>query len=296
MTPESTDCMTTFLLENTDIRGAHVRLTQVWQRVLAHRLYPPAIRRALGQLTAFAALLSARLKTPTRITLQAQGKGLVPLVVVDLSLERELRAVAQRRDEAIPIADDAELRELLGEAAQLALIMELPATHTPYISIVPWEGTTLNDALEAFLAQSDQQPTRLWLSADDQTAAGLMIQKLPTADEKDPDGWRRTVLLAETLRETELVQLDASTLLTRLFAEETIRAFPSVPIIPYDRVEPERIQRLLRLIGRDEVEAMLAEQGVVEIHDELSGHTYRLERNEALAAFANDLPSSPRIH
>lgn len=296
MRSESTDCVTPFLLENSDIRGAHVRLTHVWQRVLAGRRYPVAIRRALGQLAAFAALLAARLKTPTRITLQAQGKGLVPLVVVDLSPERELRAVAQRRDDAIPIADDAELRQLLGEAAQLALILELPATHTPYISIVPWEGETLNDALETFLSQSDQQPTRLWLSADDQTAAGLMIQKMPSSDEKDPDGWHRAALLAQTLSEVELLRLDAAPLLTRLFAEETVRAFPPVPILPFDRIEPERIQRLLRLIGRDEVEAMLDERGVVEIHDELSGHTYRLDRSEALAAFANDLPSSPRIH
>jgi len=292
----SVDGVTPFLLETADIRGAHVRLSATWQWVVRGRRYPAAIRNALGELAAFAALLSARLKNPTRITLQAQGRGLVPLWVVDLSPDRELRAVAQQRDEAIPIADDTPLRTLLGDDAQLAVILELPAMVKPYVSLVPWVGERLAHALEAFLTQSEQQPTRLWLAADEEVVAGLWLQKLLTADGKDPDGWSRVTLLAQTVSRDELLKLESAPLLRRLFAEEEVRLFDPIAIHPFERREPERIERLLRLIGREEVEAMLAEKGFVEIRDELSGHTYRLNRSEALAPFTHDLPTSPHIH
>lgn len=286
--------VTPFLIESADVNGGVVCLPALWQQLIAPRTYPPAIVAALGALAAFAALLAARVKTPTRITLQAQGNGPVPLWVVDLSAERELRAMAQRKEPALPLADNAPFAELLGEG-QLALILELPATRIPYTSLVPYQGQTLAAALEAFLAQSDQRDSRLWLAADATAVGGLLLQRLPSALPHDPDGWRRVTLLVDTVQQEELLTCPAPQLLQRLFAEERVRVFEPVAIHAFRRHEPARIAALLRLLGRVEIEQLADESGMIEIHDELSGHTYRLHREEALAALAADAVSPARL-
>jgi len=291
----SVDGVTPFLIESANVQGAHVHLGSVWRALIAARHYPQPIVAALGQLAAFAALLSARLKHPTRITIQAQGKGPVPLWVVDLSAQRELRAMAQRRDPALPLADSTPFAELLGENGQLALIMDLPATHTPFVTLFPYQGKELSDALETFIAQSDQRDTRLLLAADNEAAAGILLQKLPDATSEDPDGWQRVTLFANTTQPDELRLLTAQQLLHRLFAAEQVRTYPIVAILPYQRLDPQRIHALLRLLGREEVEQLINETGAIEIHDELSGQTYRLTRAEAYAALATDADSSNRV-
>jgi len=90
-----------------------------------------------------------------------------------------------------------------------------------------------------------------------------------------------------------LYTLDATTLLARLFPEEDVRVYPARAVThdyPEDR---EKIATMLRGLGQSEVESILAEQGEIVIHDELSNHEYRFSAAEALALFG---PDSPTLH
>ncbi|MFC4486312.1 Hsp33 family molecular chaperone HslO [Tepidiphilus baoligensis] len=285
------DAVQPFLIDNADIRGAHVRLVDAWQGILARRNDPPAVQRLLGELAAFAAMIAARLKDPTRITFQAQGEGPVSLLVVDLGPDRNLRAFARYEPDRAP-RPDADARELLGEA-QLQMVLDLPVSKEPYVSIVPWNGQTLRDTLEAFLAQSEQQPARLWLAANEHAAAGLLLQKLPSADEKDPDGWNRLTRLADTVTEPELLALDAPELLSRLFPEERVRLFTALGIAHEVKPNEAAVIRMLRLLGRKEVEAQLERDGEILVRDELGGLEYRFTRDDLPRIFTEDDGAAP---
>jgi molecular chaperone Hsp33 len=50
-----------FLLEELDIRGAVVRLDEVWQAMLRGRDYAPALASLLGQTSAVAAIVAGYL-------------------------------------------------------------------------------------------------------------------------------------------------------------------------------------------------------------------------------------------
>jgi molecular chaperone Hsp33 len=105
----------------------------------------------------------------------------------------------------------------------------------------------------------------------------LFVQKLPGADAKDLDGWSRVQQLAHTVREDELLGLDAEQILRRLFAEEDIRLFEARPVTHDWPADPDKIAEMLRALGEDEVRAVLAEHGEVVVHDDLSNHTYRFD-------------------
>ncbi|MDV7399603.1 Hsp33 family molecular chaperone HslO, partial [Arthrospira platensis SPKY1] len=77
-TPDSFVCR--FLLENLDIRGAFVRLDDVWQALQHDRNYPAPVAELLGQMCAVVAVIAGNLKQPGRLTFQVQGQGPVSML------------------------------------------------------------------------------------------------------------------------------------------------------------------------------------------------------------------------
>jgi len=279
---ENFNSATRFMFEELDIRGALVQLSGTWQTMLRERGYPPPVESLLGEMAAVAALIGGNLKTPGRLTLQAQGSGAVSLLVVDCNEQLQLRGMAKWRGDTTP--SDATPRQLLGDG-RLLLSLQHDAASQPYQSSVPLTGTSIAEIFEHYLAQSEQQPARLWLSADSHHAAGMFLQTLPVGsverpeaehgdDEGDNDGWNRVQLLAATLRPGELL-LPAAVLLPRIFPEETLRLFEPRPVFHHCPRDEDKVRGMLATLGRPEIESILAEQSQIVIRDDICNQEYR---------------------
>ncbi len=267
-----TDQTQRFLLENLDIRGAWVRLDTAWQALCARRDYPAPVRELLGEMTAISVMLAANLKQAGRLSFQIQGSGPVNLLVVDCDEQLRLRGMARHT----PTVTATPAPELLGHG-QLALTLDTVGLKPPYQSLVPLDGDTIAAIFEHYLTQSEQQPTRLILAARSDRVVGLFLQSLPGAHEKDPDGWNRINLLANTLKTDELLDTAIAELLPRLFPEDDIRLYDPRTVSHHCPRDPEKIHAMLRSLGRDECEAALREQGEIHVHDDLCGHDYRFD-------------------
>ena len=276
-----------FILEELDIRGALVRLDEVWQAMLRDCSYAPAVASLLGQTSAVAAIIAGNLKQAGRLTFQLQGHGPVGLLVVDCTEELNLRGYAKAEGEV----SSGSLPNLLGDG-RLLLTLDITGMEQPFQSYVPLEGGSIAQVFEHYLVQSEQAPARLWLAADDRTAAGLFLQKLPEADRRDPDGWNRAVGLADTLQEGELLRLPSYEILTRLFHEETVRVFDPRPVSHHWPMDWNKVRTMLRGLGQAEVEAILREHGEMAVHDDLSNHTYRFSAADIAELFAPPPPSN----
>ena len=269
-----------FLLEDLDIRGAVVRLTDVWQAMQSGRSYPPAVARLLGEMSAVSAVIAGNLKQPGRLTFQISGHGPVSLLVIDCAETLNLRGYA-KADHA-PTGDS--VPELIGDG-RLQLSLDIPGMDQPYQSLVPLEGDSIAAIFEHYLVQSEQQPAGLWLACSGNAAVALFLQQLPGADVKDLDGWSRVQQLAHTVREDELLGLDAAEILRRLFAEENVRLFEARAVTHDWPADPEKVATMLQSLGEDEVRAILAEHGEIVVHDDLSNHTYRFDAADVDALF-----------
>ncbi len=278
--PASDDFVRRFLLEELDIRGAVVRLGGAWREMQARREYPEAVRRLLGEMTAVSLLIAVNLKQPGRLTFQAQGRGPVSLLVIDCTQELAFRGMA--RFDAPPQAGG--VTSLLGDG-RLAMTLQSEATARPYQSLVPLAGETIATVFEHYLAQSEQQPARLWLFASDQAATGLFLQKLPGADARDPDGWPRVEHLAATIRPEELERVPVADLLMRLFPEEAVRLFKPKPVRYECPEDWDKVRNMLRSLGREEVEDILRERGEVQVRDDICNREYRFDAGTARALF-----------
>ena len=189
-----TDYVQRFLFENLDIRGRLVCLTGAWQRMLDGRGYPEDIAALLGHTTALNVLLGANQKGSGRVTLQVQGSGPVKLLVADCTAELRIRGMASFSSRSVSSSE----RGLLGNG-RLSVTLEDLKSGQLYQSLVPLEGETLEQIFEHYLAQSEQATAFLRLKADGGALCGLLLEKLPKADARDPDGWNRVTHLASTL-------------------------------------------------------------------------------------------------
>ena len=277
------DRVRSFLFEQLDIRGAWVQLGSVWRAMTAGRDYPEPALELLGQLAVVSTLITANLKQAGRLTFQLRGDGEVSLLVMDCDEQLRLRGMAR----TVPELSAGSLPTLLGEGA-LTLTLDTVDMRQPYQSHVPLQGETLAAVFEHYLAQSEQSPTRLWLVANHENAAGLFLQALPGANLRDADGWNRVQILADTVRAEELLELGLIKLIERLFPEEDVRVYDPRPVSYHCPYDPSKIHSMLRSVGQAECAAIIAEQGEIRVHDDICNHEYVLDAAAVAALFLPD--------
>jgi len=270
------DSLQRFIFENAPIRGEIVHLDATWRAVLERRDYPPRVRDVLGELMAAAALLTSTIKFDGRLIMQVQGSGPVSLLVVECTSDCTMRAIAQW-DGEVP---DAPLSELVGDG-RLAVTIDPLKGRELYQAIVELEGLSVGEAFENYFARSEQLATRLWLASDTRQAAGMLLQRLPDSPLSDDEAWIRAVHLSSTITREELLALPVAEIIHRLYHEEDIRLFSRMPVSFRCSCSRRRVETVLRMLGRDEVHSILAEQGSIRVDCEFCGDSYEFDRIDA---------------
>ncbi len=229
------------------------------------------------------------------------GDGPVKLAVAEVQPDLAFRVTAKVTGE---VAAGARLEALLNVHGQGRCAITLDPQdrfpgQQPYQGIVPLHGDRreplqqLSEVLEHYMLQSEQLDTRLVLAADDEVAAGLLIQRLPVegagnlAGHRNEDqigrseDFKRIAHLAATLTREELLNLDVDTMLRRLFWEERLLRFApqageSAPRFACS-CSRERVGNMLRSLGREEIDGIVQEQGRVEIACDFCGTQYHFD-------------------
>lgn len=279
------DVSTRFLFSAADIRGELVHMGPAYRELLGDHGYSPAVASLLGQFAAAAVLISNNLKYRGRIILQARGEGALSLVMVECSSDREIRGIA-RGD----IEHQTDNPFALIAKGQLALTIERDGAQR-YQGIVALDGESLAAALDEYFLQSEQLHTRFFLAADTTSAAGMMLQQLPTQIAQNAedrlDQWQTAAILAETTTSQELLELAPAELLHRLFHEHDLQVFTPETVAFRCRCTRQRSLDALSLLPAEELEEALAENGEISMTCEMCGATYRFPR-EALPTLAEN--------
>ncbi len=284
------------------VRGEIVSLAATWRQIKDRHSYPEPVLRMLGELVAASTLLSANLKFNGALIMQIHGDGPVRLLVVECNADLTVRATVKLSSND-PIADDATFTDLVnvGGDGRFAITLD-PRDRSqgqqPYQGIVPLEGESVAEALEGYMRRSEQLHTQLWLAADDEHANGLLLQKLPLegggtetafnpeAEARAEEVWERAVTFANTLERKELLDVDPSTLMRRLFWEETLAVYDPVPCAFRCSCTRERVAAMLVSLGAQEVDETLAEMGGIHVDCEFCNKSYDFDMVDCAQLFA----------
>jgi molecular chaperone Hsp33 len=281
------DALTRFVFEYAPVKGSIVQLDSVWQTVQSHADYPSSLRRVLGELLAAAALLTSNIKFDGSLILQLQGKGPVRLIVVEATSNKTLRATAKWTGE---VAGGITLAELLGHGHFAITLDQSQAGKQNYQGIVPMTAGSVAETLMHYMQTSEQLDTRIYLASSNARVAGMLLQRMPDQKSADADAWNRAILLADTLKADELLTLPPGDTLMRLFHEETLRQFEQEPLSFACTCSREKVGSMLKMLGREEVDAVLAEQGGVEITCEFCDRQYRFDAVDIAQLFRGSGP------
>lgn len=292
------DQLSRFLIEGAGVRGVRVHLHDTWQQIRTrvgslNEELPEAAAELLGEAVAASALFTGHAKVDGRLSVQLRGHGALRTLFAECTAAGTLRGIAQLAEEGTVSRD---LRDL-GPDAVLAITIENPSRDgrepMRYQGLVALEADSLAGAFEDYFRQSEQLPTRLLLAADGNSAAGLMLQKLP-GDEGDDDGWSRAGALFDTLSPRELLEWTSEQLVTRLFHEDGAQMLGTKPLAFGCSCSRERVESMLTSLGEQEAQAALAE-GEAVVRCEFCGQSYRFSTEQITGLFTagTDIQPAP---
>lgn len=308
-----------FLFDGLPVRGMVVRLTDAWQEILKRRAAntetgadPLPVRALLGEMSAASVLMQASIQFNGALVMQIFGDGPLKMAVVEVQSDLRLRATAKVVGQ---ITDTASLSSMVNakNQGQCAITLDpqdkMPGQQ-PYQSLVPLYGDKrekleqLSSVIEHFMLQSQQIDTTLVLAANDEVAAGLLIQRLPLKGEGNLEGtlnlrneeeigvnedYNRISILAKSLKAEELLTLDVDTVLHRLFWEEKVLRYEPVVGEIGPRFEcscsRERVGRMIVSLGTAEAESIIAERNTIEVGCDFCGKQYVFDAVDAAQLF-----------
>jgi molecular chaperone Hsp33 len=305
-----------FLFDGLPVRGMLVRLTDSWQEILQRRAansttgaYPAPVSQMLGELTAAAVLMQSSIKFNGSLTLQIAGDGPVKLAVAEVQPDLSMRATATVMGD-VAVGSNLSAMINVTNKGRCAVTLDpkdkFPG-QVPYQGVVPLFDDhrqpieKLSSVIEHYMLQSEQLDTTMVLAADDKVAAGLLIQRIPMQGEGNLAGsmvskrnedeiglnehYNRLALFAASLKQEELLNLNASEILHRLFWEETMIRYEPMPAKFACTCSRERVSNMILSLGQAEVEEILSERGEVEVSCEFCGQQQRFDPVDAAQIF-----------
>lgn len=279
------DQLLRFIFNEYGIRGEIISLDSSWLSAQENHAYPEPVAEQLGQALATSLLLSATIKFNGSLTLQAQGDGLINMLVAQASDHQTVRGLAHWQEET----NDGEPSSLFGNSRLIITIKPEPGE--PYQGIVSLEGDSILDAVQTYFKQSEQLKTRLWFAVNNERAVGLLLQELP-AHPGDKDGWQHVEVLAETITRTELLALPPQQIIHRLFHEEAIRLFDPQAVKFECDCSKKKVESSLINLGHSEILSILQEKGTVEVDCGYCNKHYNFDAIDIETLFSNT-PDSP---
>ena len=310
-----------FLFDGLPVRGMIVRLTDAWTEILSRRttddaadIWPWPVAELLGEMAAAGVLMQSSIKFNGALVMQIFGEGPVKVAVAEVQHDLSLRVTAKVVGE---VEADAHLQELVNVngRGRCAITLDpkdrLPGQQ-PYQGVVPLNAShgpaqpRMADVLEHYMRQSEQLDTKLVLAADRSVAAGLLIQRVPVEGEGNLGGknvdpaeqlehFNRISILAGSLTGNELLSLDVETILRRLFWQEKLLRFDVQTPRFHCTCSRERVASMIRGLGEEEAESILAEREEIDVSCDFCGQHYRFDAVDAAQIFMapGDVPPGP---
>ncbi|MCA1931431.1 Hsp33 family molecular chaperone HslO [Rheinheimera sp.] len=271
------DLLVRFLFNQRDVRGEIAYTSDSLQQMLQNHDYPYPVKQLLAELVVATSLLTATLKLDGDIAVQLQGDGPVRFAAVNGTAEQEFRGVARLQAEIGATG----FRDLIGEGYMLVTIT--PKQGERYQGIIPLTGDSLTETLEAYFAQSEQLPTRLYLFTEltesHSRAAGLLLQVLPVDPEKAKQDFSDLVIVTDTITSSELLNLPTEQMLHRLYHDEEVELFAPQAIRFVCGCSREKCEAAIISLGKSVIEEHIAE-GKLEISCDYCNSTYLFDSAE----------------
>lgn len=260
-----------------------------------HRTLPVATA-ALGRALMACSMMGNQLKEEKgSVTLQIKGAGPLGRITVVTDSSGNARGYVQNPQVDLPLKGPAKLDvgSAVGLPGALTVIKDLQMKE-PYVGTVPLVSGEIDEDVTSYFAESEQIPTACALGVlveVDQSvlcAGGYLIQLLPGADDGVISAIEQGIQTVGPVTEALRSGADARALLEQVLGAFELEVLAQEPVEYRCYCSRDRVTRALISMGREELEALIREQGKAELTCQFCDQAYHYSR-EALEALLASL-------
>ena len=260
-----------------------------------HRTLPVATA-ALGRALMACSMMGNQLKEEKgSVTLQIKGAGPLGRITVVSDSSGNARGYVQNPQVDLPLKGPAKLDvgSAVGLPGALTVIKDLQMKE-PYVGTVPLVSGEIAEDVTSYFAESEQIPTACALGVlveVDQSvlcAGGYLIQLLPGADDGVISAIEQGIQTVGPVTEALRSGADARALLEQVLGAFELEVLAQEPVEYRCYCSRDRVTRALISMGREELEALIREQGKAELTCQFCDQAYHYSR-EALEALQASL-------
>nr|WP_325180923.1 Hsp33 family molecular chaperone HslO [uncultured Oscillibacter sp.] len=255
----------------------------------------PVATAALGRLLAGASMMGNALKEEAAsLTLQIKGGGPLGTLLAVSDHEGNARGTVEHPAVDIPLREDGKLDvgEAVGNQGTLTVIRDLRMKE-PYVGSVGLLWGEIAEDIALYFVESEQIPTACGLGVlvdRDQSvlsAGGYLVQLLPGAGEETAERLEASLRAAGPVTELLKADPDPEALLRAALPGLALEVLEKRPIAYRCDCSRERMERALISLGREELRAMIDEQGSAELTCRFCDNVQRFSREELEALLAS---------
>lgn len=253
---------------------------------------------ALGRTMSAGLLLASSMKRPeSRVNIRIKGDGPLGLILADAGLDGTVRGYVQNPSVELPPNSKGKLDVggAVGANGFVYVVRDVGYGY-PYSSTVELVSGEIGDDLTHYLATSEQTPSALILgvfvdSSGVTAAGGLLIQVMPKASRDEELVERLESRIGRLSGFTPLLQAGKSLpqMFEDLLGDMGLTIFPDTQMLRFNcRCSPDRMMGALKLLGVDELQDMIEQDGGAEVTCDFCGEVYQANEKD-LAGLIDEL-------
>ncbi len=283
------------LAKGAPVKAMAISGTALVERARAIHDTWPVATAALGRLLMAASMMGEQLKEEDgSVTLRVRGGGPLGTLLAVSDSHGNVRGYVD--DPAVDVPRKAHAKLDVGAAVgadgELTVVKDL-GLKEPYVGSVQLVGGEIAEDVAAYFVESEQIPTACALGvliAPDQTvqtAGGYLIQLLPGADDGVISAIERGIARVGAVSARLDEGASPLDLLRQVLSEFDLEVLETVPVEYRCACSRERVSRALISMGRDELTALIEEQGQAELTCQFCDRVYRFSREDLEALLAD---------
>ena len=276
------------LAKNAPVKASVITARDMVERARQiHRTLPVATA-ALGRTLMAASMMGNQLKEDNgSVTLRIKGDGPLGGITAVADSAGNARGYVVNPAVDLPLKGPAKLDvgSAVGRDGSLTVIKDLNLKE-PYVGTVPLVSGEIAEDITSYFAESVQIPTACALGVlvdVDQSvlcAGGYLIQLLPGADDAAISAIERGIEKVGPVTEALRGGLDARGLVEQVLSEFELEELSAEPVEYRCYCSRDRVTRALISMGREELEALISEQGRAELTCQFCDKVYHYTKEE----------------
>ena len=274
-----------FLFDNHGVRGEITRLKTPFEDLI-HDDYPDCLKKIMMELAVSSVLVASTLKDGSEIMVQIRGGKAAPLKYALINIRQDLSFYGScALKDNCAVDNNASIHDLCGQDGILALSV-FPQNGVKWQGIVALNNESIGATLEDYFKNSQQLPTRFFISTDlqERQSGGIMLQIIPEV-EGNIESLEHLSVLSATLSAKELFTLPLDESLGRLFAHEETKVFGEKEVLFKCICSKGRCENALMQLDPAELKNMAEDPKGTSMTCQHCGKTYTFTQEELASMY-----------